>query len=556
MNQSNQIRKTALYCRLSQDDGIEGDSNSIQNQKAILQKFAEDHHFPSPCFYVDDGFSGGTFQRPAFQQMISDMENGEIGIIVTKDLSRLGRNQLHTGLYIEERFPMFGVRYIAINDNVDTDSSESNDLMPFKNLFNEWFIRDTSRKIRAVLKAKAERGERLGTRAPYGYRKDPGTKKLIVDDEAAAIVRRIFAMCASGSGPSQIARILKKEQILTPTMYAYTRFGITHTCLDTAHPYNWSDSAIANLLENEIYLGNTVNMKHSSRSYKDKRRVEHPREECLVFENTHPALITREVWDMVQRVRKNKRRLTKMEEQNKYSGLVFCADCGSNMVLHRAHTMSSSYNHFTCRTYKKDGEACTGHYIRECVLDEIVLEDLRRVTSAAREHPEKFAAYIGSKQSAELQREIRRQEKELAAMRKRKAELDAIFKKLYEDSVLGRITTEQFQMLSGSYTEEQNLITVGIPQKENEIQRLRETVSGTDSFLDKAKRYTDITELTPELLRLFIEKIVVHEKEVKWSKHAPQTVEIYYNGIGFIDKQHQDMESLQPLKTEEPRQAS
>ena len=235
---------------------------------------------------------------------------------------------------------------------------------------------------------------------------------------------------------------------------------------------------------------------------------------------------------------------------------MFCADCGSNMVLHRAHTMSASYNHFTCRTYKKDGEACTGHYIRECVLDEIVLEDLRRVTSAAREHPEKFAAYIGSKQSAELQREIRRQEKELAAMRKRKAELDAIFKKLYEDSVLDRITTEQFQMLSGSYTEEQNLITVGIPQKENEIQRLRETVNETDSFLDKAKRYTDITELTPELLRLFIERIVVHEKEVKWSKHAPQTVEIYYNGIGFIDKQHRDMESLQPLKTEEPRQAS
>lgn len=550
------LKKTALYCRLSQDDGLEGDSNSIQNQKNILQKFAEDHHFPNLCFYVDDGFSGGNFQRPAFQQMISDMENGEIGIIVTKDLSRLGRNQLHTGLYIEERFPMFGVRYIAINDNVDTDSNESNDLMPFKNLFNEWFIRDTSRKIRAVLKAKAERGERPGTRAPYGYIKDPETKKLAVDDEAAAIVRRIFAMCASGNGPSQIARILKKEQVLTPTMYAYTRYGMNHTCLDTAHPYNWSDSAIANLLENEIYMGNTVNMKYSTKSYKDKRRVEHSREECLVFKDTHPALITQEVWDIVQRVRKNRRRPTKMEEQNKYSGLVFCADCGSNMVLHRAHTMSASYNHFTCRTYKKDGEACTGHYIRECVLDEIVLEDLRRVTSAAREHPEKFAAYIGSKQSTELQREIRRQEKELAAMRKRKMELDTIFKKLYEDSVLGRITAEQFQMLSGSYMEEQNQIAASIPQKEADIQRLRETVSGTDGFLDKAKRYMDITELTPELLRLFIEKIVVHEKEVKWSKHAPQTVEIYYNGIGFIDKQHQDMESLQPLKTEEPRQAS
>ena len=550
------LKKTALYCRLSQDDGLKGDSNSIQNQKNILQKFAEDHHFPNPCFYVDDGFSGGNFQRPAFQQMISDMENGEIGIIVTKDLSRLGRNQLHTGLYIEERFPMFGVRYIAINDNVDTDSSESNDLMPFKNLFNEWFIRDTSRKIRAVLKAKAERGERLGTRAPYGYIKDPKTKKLAVDDEAAAIVRRIFAMCASGNGPSQIARILKKEQVLTPTMYAYTRYGMNHTCLDTAHPYNWSDSAIANLLENEIYLGNTVNMKYSTKSYKDKRRVEHSREECLVFKDTHPALITQEVWDIVQRVRKNRRRPTKMEEQNKYSGLVFCADCGSNMVLHRARTMSASYNHFTCRTYKKDGESCTGHYIRECVLDEVVLEDLRRVTALARERPEEFAAYIGSRQSAEIQREIRRQEKELAAMRKRKAELDAIFKKLYEDSVLSRITTEQFQMLSSSYTEEQNQIAAGIPQKEADIQRLRETVSGTVGFLDKAKRYMDITELTPELLRLFIEKIVVHEKEVKWSKHAPQTVEIYYNGIGFIDKQHQDMESLQPLKTEEPRQAS
>ena len=557
------IYNTALYLRLSRDDELQGESGSIQTQRMMLRQYAAEHGLTVVDEYIDDGWSGTNFERPSFQRMIDDIEDGKINCVVTKDLSRLGRNYILTGQYTEIYFPSKGVRYIAINDNVDTDSSESNDLMPFKNLFNEWFIRDTSRKIRAVLKAKAERGERLGTRAPYGYRKDPGTKKLIVDDEAAAIVRRIFAMCASGSGPSQIARILKKEQILTPTMYAYTRYGITHTCLDTAHPYNWSDSAIANLLENEIYLGNTINMKHSSRSYKDKRRVEHPREECLVFENTHPAIITREVWDVVQRVRKNKRRLTKMEEQNKYSGLVFCADCGSNMVLHRAHTMSASYNHFTCRTYKKDGEACTGHYIRECVLDEVVLEDLRRVTAMAREHPEKFAAYIGSRQSTELQREIRRQEKELAAMRKRKAELDTIFKKLYEDSVLGRITTEQFQMLSGSYTEEQNQIAAGIPQKEMDIQRLRETVSGTDGFLDRAKRYTDIAELTLELLRLFIEKIVVHEKEVKWSKHAPQTVEIYYNGIGYVGSGRQDVEEApeapepqQTQDTEKPRQAS
>ena len=544
---SNQ-KQTALYCRLSQDDGLDGDSNSIQNQKSILQRFAEDHYFPNPCFYVDDGFSGGNFQRPAFQQMIADMENGEIGCVITKDLSRLGRNQLHTGLYIEERFPMFGVRYIAINDNVDTENAESNDLMPFKNLFNEWFIRDTSRKIRAVQKAKAERGERLGTRAPYGYTKDPETKKLIIDEEAAAVVKRIFALCAAGNGPSQIARILKKEQVLTPTMYAYAKYGMTHTGLDTQRPYHWSGDTVADMLENEIYLGNTVNYRFSTRSYKDKRKMEHPREECLVFENTHPAIVSKEVWDIVQQVRKNKRRRTKMDEQNKYSGLVICADCGKTMVLHRAHTMSADYNHFTCRTYKKDSEACTAHYIRECILDEIVLEDLRRITVEAREHPQEFAEYLNSKQSAELQKEIRRLEKEKAAMQKRKAELDAIFKKLYEDSVLGRITAEQFQMLSASYTDEQAKLTEALPQRESEIQRLKETVSNTAAFLNKAKRYTDIQELTPELLRLFIQKIVVHEKEVKWSKHAPQTVEIHYADIGCMEnrqtakpEQHKDI---------------
>jgi len=562
MTKSNLNKKTALYCRLSTDDGAEGDSNSIQNQKKILEQYAKDHRFPNPCFYVDDGYSGANFQRPGFQQMLADMENGEIGIIITKDLSRLGRNQLHTGLYIEERFPMFGVRYIAINDNVDTDNSESSELMPFKNLFNEWFVRDTSRKIRAVNRAKAERGERLGTRAPYGYRKDEtNRKKLVIDDEAAGVVRRIFAMCAAGSGPSQIARKLKKEWMLCPTAYAYQKYSITHTSLDMENPYHWTSSTIADMLENEVYLGNTVNMKYSTKSYKDKRHVEHPREECLVFENTHPALVTKEVWDIVQRVRQNKRRLTKMEEQNKYSGLVVCADCGTTMVLHRAHTMKPTWNNFTCRTYKKLGaEVCTAHYIRECVLDEVVLEDLRRVTAMAREQTQKFAEYIGGRQSAEIQREVRKLEKELAAMRKRSTELGAIFKRLYEDSVLGRITAEQFQSLAGSYTAEQDALKAGIPQREADIQALREKVSGTDSFIARAKRYTDITELTPELLRLFIQKIVVHEKSVKWSKRAQQTVEIHYTDIGYVGEagsadNKQDGASETQGK-EMPRQAS
>ena len=418
-----------------------------------------------------------------------------------------------------------------------------------QHFFNEWYVRDSSRKVRAVLRAKAERGERLGTRAPYGYRKDENdSKKLVVDEEAAAIVRRIFAMCAAGSGPSQIARKLREEQILCPTTYAYQKFGISHTSLNTEKPYHWSDSTIANMLENELYLGNTINMRFSSKSYKDKRKVEHPREECLVFEGTHPALVTQEVWDIVQRVRQNRRRPTKMDELNKYSGLVVCADCGSTMVLHRAHTMKPTWNNFTCRTYKKDGsEVCTAHYIRECVLDEVILEDLRRVTAMAREQTREFAEYIGGRQSAEIQREIRRLERELTAMRKRGTELDAIFKRLYEDRVLGHISVEQFQTLSGGYTEEQEKLAVEIPAKEAAIQKLRDTVSGTDGFIAKAKRYTDITKLTPELLRLFIQKIVVHEKSVKYSKYSEQAVEIHYTDIGFIGETGEEEKPQQEI---------
>ena len=408
--------------------------------------------------------------------------------------------------------------------------------MPFKNLFNEWFVRDTSRKIRAVQRAKAQRGERLGTRAPYGYKKDENAKgKLVVDEEAAAVVRRIFALCAAGRGPSQIARLLRREQVLCPAMYAYERFGSKHMGLSLDKPHNWEKSTVAHMLENELYIGNTINMRFSSKSYKDKRKIEHPREECIVIEGSHEAIIDRETWDIVQRVRQNRKRPTKMEELNKYSGLVVCADCGSTMVLHRAHTMKPTQTNFTCRTYKKEGvEVCTAHYIRECILDEIVLEDIRRVTAMAREHTQEFADYICDRQSAELRREIRRQELELSGMKKREAELEAIFKRLYEDSVLGRITAEQFQALSASYVAEQEQLKTAIPQKEREVAKLKTTVSGADNFISKAKRYTDIQELTPELLRLFIEKIVVHEKDVKWSKHARQTVEIHYTDIGVV----------------------
>lgn len=481
-------------------------------------------------FYIDDGYSGANFNRPAFEQMMTDAANGDIAVVITKDLSRLGRNQLYTGLYIEEIFPSYNVRYIAINDNVDTLYETSNELMPFKNLFNEWHVRDCSRKVRAVFNAKAQRGERIGTRAPYGYRKseikgDP----LEVDEEAAQVVKRIFAMCASGLGPSQIARQLRDEKVLSPSMYAYTKYGISHSGLNTERPYNWTSDMVSDMLMNMVYLGHTVNMRYSTKSYKDKKKRERPKSDWLIFENTHEALVDQETWDIVQEVRSHKRRRTNMDEQNMFSGLVYCADCGKPMVLHRAHTMKPEQNNFTCRTYKKDGAAvCTAHYIREIALKDTVLETIRRAAEFARNYPEKFAEYIQQRQSREVAKEIRQLELNLTNMKKRSAELDTIFKRMYEDCALGRVSNEQFRLLSEAYSKEKDQLAESIPAATARLEKLRGSVANVKSFIAKARKYTDMSELTPEILRVFVSKIIVHEKEVKHSKHAPQKVRIRF----------------------------
>ena len=534
MLQPNQ-KITALYCRLSRDDNLEGDSNSIQNQKLILQKYADENGFQNTRFYVDDGYSGANFNRPAFEQMMDDMSNGDIAVIITKDLSRLGRNQLHTGLYIEEIFPSNDVRYIAVNDNVDTKYENSNELMPFKNLFNEWHVRDCSRKVRNVVNAKAQRGIRVGTRAPYGYRKG-ATKDspLLVDEEAATVVKRIFAMCAGGMGPAQIAKQLKKECIYSPSMYAYTKFGTSHSGLNTERPYNWTGDMVADMLQNMVYLGHTVNLRYSTKSYKDKKKCERPKSEWLIFEHTHEALVDQETWDIVQEVRSHKRRRTNMDEQNMFSGLVYCADCGMPMVLHRAHTMKPEQNNFTCRTYKKDGaEACSAHYIREVALKEIVLETIHRATEFARSDPERFAAYIQQKQSTELAKEIRGLERELSTMRKRDGELDVVFKRMYEDSALGRVSNEQFRLLSEAYSKEKAQLAEAIPATEERLEKLRSSMANAKNFIAKARKFTDMTELTPELLRTFVAKIIVYEKEVKYSKHAPQKIHICFRDFNL-----------------------
>ena len=473
-----------------------------------------------------------------FERMMADIENGDIAVVITKDLSRLGRHQLHTGLYIEEIFPSYDVRYIAINDNVDTLYETSNELMPFKNLFNEWHVRDCSRKVRAVFNAKAQRGERIGTRAPYGYRKNEiKGGPLEVDEEAAQVVKRIFAMCASGLGPSQIARQLRAEKVLSPSMYAYTKYGISHSGLNTERPYNWTSDMISDMLMNMVYLGHTVNMRYSTKSYKDKKKRERPKSDWLIFENTHEALVDQETWDIVQEVRSHKRRRTNMDEQNMFSGLVYCADCGKPMVLHRAHTMKPEQNNFTCRTYKKDGAAvCTAHYIREIALKDTVLETIRRAAEFARNYPEKFAEYIQQRQSREVAKEIRQLELNLTNMKKRSAELDAIFKRMYEDCALGRVSNEQFRLLSEAYSKEKDQLAEAIPAATERLEKLRGSVANVKNFIAKARKYTDMSELTPEILRVFVSKIIVHEKEVKYAKHAPQKVRIRFRDFDLNEE--------------------
>ena len=538
---SNQYEKkiTALYCRLSQEDELKGDSNSIQNQRAILEKYAKDNGFENLEVFVDDGYSGVSFNRPDFQRLLEMMEQGKVAALITKDLSRLGRNYIEVGQYTEMLFPRWEVRYIAINDNYDSLYNEGNELAPFKNLFNEWYARDTSKKIRAVVKAKAERGERVGTVVPYGYRKDPDVKgHLLVNEDTAPVVRLIFSLCAEGKGPKVIANILREKQILKPTAYRYQTSGKYGATTDTEDIYGWNDRTVAGILDNEIYLGHTINCRTTVVSYKDKRKKDIPESEWYRFENTHEAIIDKNTWDIVRKVRTSKRRRTNMGEVDKYSGLLFCADCGSKLYFVRGTTIKPEAYNFICSRYRKHMgyELCTPHTIREMALDEIVLEEIRSVTYYARAHTAQFVNFIQKKSSAESRRELNAKTAELGRLEKRNGELNALFKRLYEDHVLGKVTSEQFRMLSEGYNEEQRTIQEEIPKLRKAIEDLKASATNVERFLEIVRKYTDIKELTPEILRTFISKIVIHERSRKHVKDAEQDIDIYFTHIGNLTR--------------------
>ena len=388
-----------------------------------------------------------------------------------------------------------------------------------------------------MVKAKAERGERVSTQIPYGYMKDPLQKNhLIIDSETAPIVREIFSLCASGIGPKNIGNILRDRQILKPTMYRYSKTGKYGTVTDTDAPYDWKSTTISNILCNETYLGHTVNCQTTTVSFKDKRVIERPKNEQYRYENTHEAIIDQRTWDMAQQVRAGKRRRNSMQEIPKYSGLLFCADCGSKLYFARGKTISPEQYNFFCSKYRKHvGEdTCTMHQIREVVLDEIVLEELRRTTYYARAHTTEFVEFINQKSSAENRKELTAKSSELARLSKRNTELNSLFKRLYEDNVLGRITNEQFRLLSEGYNAEQREITERLPILEKEIEHLKASANNVEQFVTLAKKFINIESLTPEIIRTFISKIVIHEKSAKHSKSATQQIDIYFTHIGML----------------------
>lgn len=519
---------TALYCRLSQEDERLGESLSIENQRLMLQRYAEEHRFPNIQFYVDDGFSGADFNRPSFKRMMNDVECGKVGIVIVKDQSRLGRDYLQTGMLMEITFPQYDVRFIAVNDGVDSANGVS-DFSGIKNYFNDFYARDTSRKIRAVQRAKGERGERVGSTIPYGYMKNPDNpKQFIPNPETAPVVKRIFEMYASGIGIVKICDRLSKEQIVSPSVYAFKTTGSKSGSPDLTRPYHWAQTTVRKMLVNQEYVGDTVNFKTYSKSNKLKKRLKNDPENILIFENTHEAIIDRKTFELVQKHFAGRKRPDKQGEMDKYAGYLFCGECGNRLYLHRGKTIKPENNNFQCGGFQRRTSDCTAHYIRENVLDQIVLHNLKTVTAFAREQPEKFYAMATQNGEAEAKKFYKTAEREKIQIEKRIKELDNIIRCLYEDRVCGRITPERYDVMAGGYEQEQSELRQELTTITEHIGEIDMREKCIQEFVVKAKEYIEMPKLTPELLRVFIRRIEVYEKPEKYSRTCGNPIVIHY----------------------------
>lgn len=530
----NQEEITALYCRLSQDDKQEGDSNSIINQKKILKKYALDRGYTNIQFYIDDGVSGTTFNRAGFQSMIADVEAGKVKRVIVKDMSRLGRDYLQVGMYTEIFFPEHDVHFIAVNDGVDSNQ-EDNEFTPFRNIINEWYAKDTSKKIRAVKRSKGMAGEHIGSHPPYGYMKNPENKKeWIMDEEAAEVVREIFRLCVGGYGPTQIANILTERKILCPTYYALEKGGKPRTVLP-ADKYTWNGPVVAKILDRMDYLGHTVNFKTHVKSYKVHKTIYNSPDQWKVFEGTHEAIIDKETFEIVQKIRAGKRRPTRMGEMPMFSGLLYCADCGRKLSFHRKADDPPEKHHYLCENYRSNTANCTMHYIRNVVVERIVLENLKEVIQYVSNYEDEFVRMIMDSDMRQRNRELSQKKKRLAEIQKRIGELDTIFQRIYEDNIIGKLSDERFMKMSKGYEDEQHTLQTEADEIQSELQQEEKKSVDVKRFLAIVKKYTDLTELTPEILREFIDKIIVHAPD-KSSGRRLQEIEIIYNHIGEFDR--------------------
>ncbi|MBP5466961.1 MAG: recombinase family protein [Clostridia bacterium] len=525
---------TALYCRLSCDDDLAGDSNSIKNQKMLLKQYADEHRLKNIRYYVDDGFSGSNFDRPDFKRMLTDIDDGLIATVIVKDMSRFGRDHILVGYYTKYYLPETDVRFIAIYDQVDSETNPDDDITPFKNILNEMYAKDCSRKIRAVVKAKGNSGKHISYLPPLGYMKDPDNKeKWIIEEKGAAIVKEIFSLCVKGYGPSQIARILTERKIDTPVVH-FHKYKLPTSLKLKDESEIWNPKTIAGILENMEYLGHTVNFKFYKKSYKSKRRINAPKEDWAIFENTQEPIIDKETFDIVQKIRESRRRPTEMGEMSVLSGMLYCADCGQKMYLCRCTTMKQA-EYFNCSSYrKKKKRTCSSHQITVHAVEEMIKNDLQFTIRYANENKEQFLSILASRSEAKSKRELKASLKEIEESEARINTLDKIIQSLYEDKVAGKISEERYLKMSENYEDEQRLLIGKVNLLKTNIEKSKRKSDDISKFVSLVDKYSDFKELNPEILRAFIDKVLIYEKE-KVDGYYKHTIEIIYNFVGAVE---------------------
>ena len=544
---------TALYERLSRDDEMVGDSNSIVNQKKMLEDYAKQNGYTNIEHFTDDGYSGGSFDRPDWKRMVAGIEDGSIGTVIVKDMSRIGRDYLQVGFYTEVMFKEKEVHFIAIANGVDNQKRESSEFAPFLNIMNEWYIRDSSRKVTTVLRARGMEGKHTTNNAIYGYRKSEEDKnQWVIDEEAAEVVRRIYRMSLEGKGPYEIARILSEEQIERPSYYLAKRgLGTCRSNNNTATPYVWRGATVRDILSKPEYMGHTVNFRSYKESYKDKRAKKTPKEDWVIFKNTQEAIVSEEMWNKVQELRKTVRRTDTVGEANPFTGLLYCADCGAKMYNHRggagrARNWKGELNgkrrpdrdEYNCSTYNLSRQSydkqCSQHYIRTEVVRKLVLETIKAVSDYVITNEEEFINRIYSTSRDKQKESIRSLKRKIAQDTKRVNELNMLMKKLYEDNISGKLSDKRFEFMLSEFENEQDTLEISMENAKAEIEKHESDTVRADKFIELVKRYTDFSELTTPMLNEFVEKILVHEADYS-SGERVQEVEIYLNFIGKFE---------------------